>query len=167
MSCRRGLTRVELVVVAFIILLLVALLVPSIQRSSNISRRQLCSSHLQQLGIALATYDDAYRTFPPGGTARDENPALTFESVHGILIPFCEEGGLKSFYREGDWREQMEQAPRIVIPLYNCPSSDGENPILDKLRNELLAVEGSPFRALKAAMKLADPASTAARNGGR
>ena len=151
MSCRRGFTRTELVVVSIGVLLLVALLVLAIQASSSRSRRHACFQNLRNIGLGLAIYNDAYRTFPPGATTRNDDPTKTHESIHGILVPYFEEGGLDSLYRPGvDWRAQLEWVPATVIPLYSCPWSDGENPILDKLRNELLAAGGGPYPASQA-----------------
>jgi len=145
MSLRRGFTRTELVVVAFIILLLVALLALAIQASSSRARRHACFQNLRNIGIGLLTYDDACRTFPPGATTRDDNPTKVHESIHGILIPYWDEGGHKIYGRGQDWRQQAEWAATTVIPLYYCPSSDGDNPVHDHLRNELLTVAGSQF----------------------
>jgi len=146
MSFRRGFTRTELVVVAFVVLLLVALLTPAIHSPREASRNAQCAHALRNIGIGLLTYNDACRTFPPGATTRDGDPTWAHESIHGMLIPYWDEGGHKIYGRGKDWRQQLKwHAAESVIPLYCCPSSDGENPIRDQLRNELLTAAGSPI----------------------
>lgn len=63
---RRGLTRIELAVVLAVLAVLVALLLPAIQRSRESARQQQCKSRLKQLGLALHNYHDTFNLFPPG-----------------------------------------------------------------------------------------------------
>ncbi len=63
---RRGFTLVELLVVIAIIGILIGLLLPAIQAAREAARRSSCSNNLHQLGIAIQTYHDRQRAFPPG-----------------------------------------------------------------------------------------------------
>lgn len=54
-------------VALFVVLLLIALILPAVQQSRETARRTQVKSLLHQFGIALHNYHDAYGSFPPGG----------------------------------------------------------------------------------------------------
>ncbi len=61
---RTGLTMVEVVVVMAVIVLLVSILVPAILRTHGSSHRPVCRTNLRGIGIALATYQTTYVSYP-------------------------------------------------------------------------------------------------------
>lgn len=94
-SQRNGLTLIELLVVVSIIGLLAVLIVPAIQSSREASRKMECSNHLKQMGLALAGFQAANRSFPTLGTGIQKqngnyvgNGSL---SLHFQLLPFMEQ----------------------------------------------------------------------------
>jgi prepilin-type N-terminal cleavage/methylation domain-containing protein/prepilin-type processing-associated H-X9-DG protein len=77
---RNGFTLVELLVVIAIIGVLVALLLPAVQAAREAARRSTCQNHIRQCGLALLTYHDAKRKFPPA--------AQLPQGTNGMNVPY-------------------------------------------------------------------------------
>ncbi len=121
-----GFTLVELLVVIAIIGILIALLLPAVQVAREAARRMSCLSNLKQLGIALHSYHDSRKQFPPSAILPH---GATFDSwsVHARLLPYLEAANLQNLI---DWDLSYKSQPTVTqvrVPTYLCPSEVNDN----------------------------------------
>jgi prepilin-type N-terminal cleavage/methylation domain-containing protein/prepilin-type processing-associated H-X9-DG protein len=123
---RSGFTLIELLVVIAIIAVLIGLLVPAVQKVRESAARAQCQNNLKQLGLALHSYHDANKRFPPGrksaGTSEGNNSAIyapdpIIYNMHGLvlLLPFIEQGAL---YQRFNFKAAFGNFSSTVVPGY-------------------------------------------------
>ncbi len=124
---RNAFTLIELLVVIAIVGLLVALLLPAIQAAREAARRSQCGNHLRQIGVALQTYESAYRSLPSGYISQftsdgtDTGPGWGWAA---LLLNNVEENSLSGSIRfKLAIEDAANQQPRTMTPaIYLCPS---------------------------------------------
>src|SRR2546423_2157417 len=98
-----GFTLIELLVVIAIVAVLIALLVPAVQKVREAAARVQCQNNLRQIAIGLHNHHDTRKCFPPGAVST-ALPGLGIPAgvEHGwavFILPFIEQDNLYKGYR--------------------------------------------------------------------
>jgi prepilin-type N-terminal cleavage/methylation domain-containing protein len=129
---RRGFTLIELLVVIAIIAILIALLVPAVQKVRDAAARAQCSNNIKQMALACHNHHDAHKILPTGGWGwnwiGDANRGVTKTQPGGWIfniLPFVEQ---KQIYQLATSNAGTQQLAITPLPLFNCPSRRNGGP---------------------------------------
>lgn len=124
---RQAYSLIELLVVLAIITLLMALLLPAIQKVRAAADSLRCRNNLRQIGIACHHYHNDYGTLPPGGIEWRPAGNTTKRQLawSAFILPYLEQDNLN---RQLDLSKPFDHpanatAAAQVVPIYLCPSS--------------------------------------------
>src|SRR5262245_50733837 len=92
---RRGFTLIELLVVIAIIAVLIALLVPAVQKVREAANRIKCANNLKQMALACHNYQQANDAFPYG---RKYDIWDTYTWTE-LILPYLEQDNVHKGYR--------------------------------------------------------------------
>src|SRR5205823_1800865 len=99
----RGFTLVELLVVIAIIAILIALMVPAVQKVREASNRVTCQNNLKQVSLAILHFHTAHRTYPTyngiypdvaGDTRQEADPKSIYGSWIVHILPHLDQEAL-------------------------------------------------------------------------
>jgi prepilin-type N-terminal cleavage/methylation domain-containing protein/prepilin-type processing-associated H-X9-DG protein len=127
----RAFTLIELLVVIAIIAILMAMLLPAIQKVREAANKMLCANNLRQLAIASHNYHLDYNKLPPGyyGPMSQHAPVTDIEPQRGpwvgclaVLLPYLEQDNVyQRLYRSPQtWpmAAALPPAPPLDVDLH-------------------------------------------------
>ncbi len=121
---RFAFTLIELLVVIAIIAILMGLLLPAVQKVREAAARMHCQNNLKQIGLAMHSYHDTARCFPP---AFSKAPLGTNWAWSVWILPFVEQGNLYATLNPTATNLALNANTTLPLPIYICPVDPSPN----------------------------------------
>lgn len=129
MKRKLGFTLIELLVVIAIIGILVGMLMPAVQAVRAAARRTDCLNRLRQVGLAVTSFHDAHRAFPPArlaalpGSVEEQNmEPVSYASWFVRILPHVEQRNMYDLWDlRKTFEEQVPQATSMPLEIFLCP----------------------------------------------
>jgi prepilin-type N-terminal cleavage/methylation domain-containing protein/prepilin-type processing-associated H-X9-DG protein len=159
---RTAFTLIELLVVIAIIGILIGLLVPAVQKVREAAARTQCINNLKQIGLALHSYHDTYKMFPPAYTRTSgmqsgtsygvAYPDTNWNGLPGwawgtLILPYLDQGNLHKSMRLDlpCWATENVPYVKTKVAVFLCPSASGGSDGFDLLRESGSMTTGNPY----------------------
>jgi prepilin-type N-terminal cleavage/methylation domain-containing protein/prepilin-type processing-associated H-X9-DG protein len=133
---RRAFTLIELLVVIAIIGILIALLLPAVQKVRGAANRTRCTNNLKQLALAVYHHHDVKGEFPTGihlVVFQDDGRYAGGTTWRVELFPYFEQDNLYHRWDYSDFRNNIAgglgATTAQVIPILLCPSDSLPDPV--------------------------------------
>ncbi len=130
----RAFTLIELLVVIAIIGILIALLLPAVQKVREAANRLKCANNLKQIGLGMLNHENVYGRFPTGGWGWNWIGQPDLGTDHNqpggwiyCLLPFVEQDALYNLgsgspYDSAAMKAANTQRMEVPLSIFNCPS---------------------------------------------
>jgi prepilin-type N-terminal cleavage/methylation domain-containing protein len=115
---RRGLTLVELLVVVAIVAILIALLIPAVQKARDSANRIQSSNNLKQIVLATHQYLDGHKQVFPSYTGLTPLNDPEY-SLFIAIMPYIEQGSIYAAYAAAN---PSSKSSSFVVPVYLSPA---------------------------------------------
>ncbi len=131
-----GFTLVELLIVIAIIGMMVAMMLPALMTSQEMTRRLNCASNLSKIGLALDDYVMAYERYP-SGTIAESGPVLSqrigmHHSWTTRILPYLDKPAAFAAidFSQSVYADANAEVRQMPIADFRCPSELRQSPFV-------------------------------------